>query len=277
MSSPELNSLPLILEPAELEPLLGHPDLVLVDLCRPDQYISAHLPGAVHVSPAETQRGVPPAPGLLPFPERLQQLVERLGLRSDSWVVVYDDEGGGWAGRMLWLLDSIGFQRYSYLNGGLIAWAQEERPLTQELPEAAQTSQPLFQTSLREEPTATLDYILGRLGAADLAIWDARSPGEYFGNQVTARRAGHIPGAVNLEWTQAMDPSRGYRLKSDDRLRTMLTQLGITPEKEVITHCQTHHRSGLTYLVAKHLGYPRVKAYAGSWSEWGNHPETPIE
>ena len=276
MSSPELNNLPLILEPAELEPLLGHASLVLVDLCRPDQYVSAHLPGAIHVSPAETQRGQPPAPGLLPTLERLQQLVERLGLSDDKWVVVYDDEGGGWAGRMLWLLDAIGFQRCSYLNGGLIAWAQEGHPFTREIPTPAQT-QALFQPSLCEQPTASLDYILERLGAADLAIWDARSPGEYYGNQVSARRAGHIPGAVNLEWTQLMDPSRSYRLKSDDRLRTMLTQLGITPDKEVITHCQTHHRSGLTYLAAKHLGYPRVKAYAGSWSEWGNHPETPIE
>lgn len=276
MSSPELHKLPLIIEPAELEPLLGHPNLVLVDLCRPDQYVSAHLPGAIHISPVETQRGMPPAPGLLPAPERIQQLIDRMGLTDDKWVVVYDDEGGGWAGRMLWLLDSIGFQRYSYLNGGLIAWAQEERPLTYEIPAQVRTPA-TFRPQLDEQHTASLDYLLGRLGAADLAIWDARSPGEYYGTQVNALRAGHIPGAVNLEWTQTMDPSRGYRLKSDDRLRTMLTQLGITPDKEIITHCQTHHRSGLTYLIAKHLGYPRVKAYAGSWSEWGNHPETPIE
>src|SRR5690606_20256032 len=87
MSSPELNDLPLILEPSELEPLLGHPRLVLVDLCRPDQYVSAHLPGAIHVSPAETQWGQPPAPGLLPSLTQLQHLVERLGLGDDSWAV----------------------------------------------------------------------------------------------------------------------------------------------------------------------------------------------
>src|SRR5690554_3701395 len=114
MSSPELNDLPLILEPSELEPLLGHPRLVLVDLCRPDQYVSAHLPGAIHVSPAETQWGQPPAPGLLPSLTQLQHLVERLGLGDDSWAVVYDDEGGGWAGRMLWLLDRSEERRVGY-------------------------------------------------------------------------------------------------------------------------------------------------------------------
>ena len=275
MSSTAPINLPLLLEPAELEPLLGHPQLILADLCRPDNYQVAHLPGAIHLSPAETQEGLAPAPGFLPDRARLQQLADKLGLAEDKWLVVYDDEGGGWAGRLIWLLDSIGFQRYSYLNGGLIAWHQEGRPLSDQMPASPQSSS--FPIQIHPEPTATLDYILSRLQAPDLAIWDARSPGEYEGTKVGARRAGHIPGAVNLEWTQAMDPARGYRLKSDESLKRVLTALGITPEKEVITHCQTHHRSGLTYLIAKHLGYPQVKAYAGSWAEWGNHPETPIE
>ena len=275
MPTTDLASLPLIIEPAELEPLLGHPNLVLADLCRPDNYQAVHLPGAVHIHPAETQWGLPPAPGLLPDQARLQQLVDRLGLSDDTWVVVYDDEGGGWAGRMIWLLDCIGFHRYSYLNGGLIAWHQEGRPLTAEPPPAKALA--TFKIKPDERPTATLDYIANRLGADDLAVWDARSPGEYNGTQAYARRAGHIPGAVNFEWTQAMDPTRSYRLKPDAQLKQVLTRLGITPDKEIITHCQTHHRSGLTYVIAKHLGYSRVKAYAGSWSEWGNHPETPIE
>jgi thiosulfate/3-mercaptopyruvate sulfurtransferase len=262
-----LPDLPLIVEPAELAPLLGHPQLILADLCRLDNYDIAHLPNAVYIHPGETQLGIPPAPGFLPPIERLQQLVDRLGLTADSWVVVYDDEGGGWAGRMIWLLDCIGFKRYSYLNGGLIAWHQEGRPLTTEPPTPKTPANWTLQPDAN--PTATLDYVRSRLASSDLAIWDARSAEEYTG--------GHIPGAVNLEWTQAMDPSRAYRLKPDAQLKLMLDRIGVTPDKEVITHCQTHHRSGLTYLIAKHLGFPRVKAYAGSWSEWGNHPETPIE
>ena len=105
--------------------------------------------------------------------------------------------------------------------------------------------------------------------------WDARGPLEYSGEKVLAAKGGHIPGAVNFEWTAGMDLNDHLRIRHD--IAEVLQKLGITPDKEVITHCQSHRRSGFTYLVAKALGYPRVKAYAGSWSEWGNHPDTPVE
>ncbi|TMO73445.1 thiosulfate sulfurtransferase, partial [Pseudoalteromonas sp. S3776] len=104
--------------------------------------------------------------------------------------------------------------------------------------------------------------------------WDARSAGEYRGEKVFSQRAGHIPGAVNLEWTLAMDHERNLRIRSD--IADILEQLGITRDKNVITHCQSHHRSGFTYLVGKSLGFS-IRAYDGSWSEWGNLPDTPIE
>lgn len=265
-------ALPLVIEPADLAARLSTPELILVDLTSAARYAEGHIPGAHFVDPKRTQLGQPPAPGLLPTQEQLEALFSELGHNPDATYVVYDDEGGGWAGRFIWLLDVIGHSGYHYLNGGLPAWLAEQRELSGATPTQHDTAVTL---DVQQAPTASLEYLQSRLGAADLCIWDARSAGEYSGAKALAAKAGHIPGAINFDWTLAMDPARNLRIRRD--IAQTLQDLGITPDKELITHCQTHHRSGLTYLIAKSLDYPRVKAYAGSWGEWGNHPETPVE
>lgn len=264
--------LPLIIEPADLHTELANPALRIVDLCNEQSYAQGHLPGAVSVTPQSIMANTPPAVGKLPDAAHLNALFERLGLTPDTHVVVYDDEGGGWAGRFIWLLDVIGHQNYSYLNGGLIAWKAEGLPLTTEVPHIAPVPHTLH---LHPKPfTMSLDDIVSRLGDESLVIWDARSPAEFRGEKVFAQRGGHIPGATNCEWTQLMDQQRQLRIRSD--AKAILANLGIVRGKDIITHCQTHHRSGFTYLVGKSLGFS-IRAYDGSWSEWGNHPSTPIE
>ena len=264
--------LPLVIEPADLQERLGAPELILVDLTSEARYQAGHLPGARFVDPKRTQLGQPPAAGLLPTQSALEALFGELGHNPNAVYVVYDDEGGGWAGRFIWLLDVIGHTHYHYLNGGLLAWQAEGFALSTDIPCALDSPVAL---TVHTEPTATREYLHSRLGDADVAIWDARGPTEYSGEKVLAAKGGHIPGAVNFEWTAAMDQDRHLRIRKD--MPQVLEALGITPDKEIITHCQTHHRSGLTYLIAKSLGYPRVKGYAGSWGEWGNHPDTPVE
>lgn len=272
MSASSFHGLPLVIEPADLAPRLDATNLILVDLTSATCYAEGHIAGARFVDPKATQLGQPPAPGLLPELSQLETLFSSLGHHPDATYVVYDNEGGGWAGRFIWILDVIGHKNYHYLNGGLTAWLAESRPLTTEVPSPHE--QPVALT-LHDAPTATCGYIISRLNAPDLAIWDARSPQEYRGEKVLAARGGHIPGAINFEWTAGMDPVRALRIRSD--IARQIFPLGLTPDKEIITHCQTHHRSGFTYLIAKALGFSRIKAYAGSWGEWGNLNDTPIE
>lgn len=262
---------PQILEPGEVEGLLDTPNVLIVDLCRDETWAQVHLPGAVHVSPGELISGAKPAVGKLPGNDRLNALFSRIGYQPGLHVVAYDDEGGGWAGRFLWTLAVIGHQQMSYLNGGLVAWMNESRPVTQEIrsPQPTEVS-----VTIDPAPIATREQILSQLGDTDTAIWDARSPEEHAGTRVVSARGGHIPGAINLDWLEVMDRERGLRIRED--IETLLSQRGLTPDKSIVTHCQTHHRSGLTWLIGAALGYD-IRAYDGSWSEWGNDPDTPVE
>lgn len=269
MQSAEL----LLTEPAELEQRLGSNNLLIVDLCKPEIYAQAHIPGAVHLDYSQIVAARPPAMGLLPDEAHLSAILGRLGVMPDMFVIAYDDEGGGRASRLLWTLDVVSHARRALLNGGLHAWAAENRPLSAkgERREAGP-----YPVTLNGDAAADKDYVLGHLNDPAVTIVDTRSPAEYSGMNKRAERAGHIPGAVNFDWVGAIDHSRNLRLRPEAELRSALATLGITPDKEIITYCQTHHRSAHTYIVLKSLGYPNVKGYAGSWSEWGNSPDTPI-
>jgi len=266
--------LPLIVEPAELETRLGAENLLIVDLSRPETYAQAHLPGAVHLEYAQIVAARPPAMGMLPGAAPLSDVLGAIGATPDSHIVAYDDEGGGRAARLLWTLDVIGHPRYSLLNGGLQAWINERHPVNAEPVQRPRSSYPV---TFSDGAVADKNYILERLRDPRVVIVDARSPAEYRGENRRAERAGHIPGAVNFDWVNEIDRARNLRLKPAEELKRMLSRLGVTPDKEVIAYCQTHHRSAHTYIMLKSLGYPRVRGYPGSWSEWGNSPDTPIE
>lgn len=266
--------LPLILEPAELEKNLGEEHLLVVDLCRPETYAQAHIPGAVHVVYSKIVAERPPAMGMLPDPALLSETFSSIGLTPDSHVVAYDDEGGGRASRLLWTLEAIGHHRHSLLNGGLHAWLNDRHRVNHEPVTKTRSD---YTVRFDNRVVADKAYILDHLHDADVIIVDSRTAAEYRGETKRASRAGHIPGAVNFDWMNAIDRTRSTRLKPAEELRQVFNGLKVTPDKEVITHCQTHHRSAHTYIVLKSLGYPRVRGYPGSWSEWGNSPDTPIE
>lgn len=267
-------ALPLIVEPEQLAESLGADNILVVDLCNPQTSASAQVPGAVHLDYASIVASRPPTAGLLPEAEQLSGALSSIGMTRDHHVIAYDDEGGGKAGRLLWTLDTLGHGGASMLSGGIHAWANEGHPLADK---PAAVSPAHYGAEICGEGVADKDYILERIGNPDVVFLDARTPEEYLGINVRAERGGHIPGAVNFNWVDAIDRQRNLRLKPAAELQVLLEAVGATPDREVIAYCQTHHRSSHTYVVLKSLGFPRIKGYPGSWSEWGNLADTPVE
>lgn len=267
--------LPVVVAPEDLLQHLEHPRLLLIDLSEPPSYAQRHLPGAVNLPYQNIIRAEPPAMGLMPTEARLSEVLAGIGLTEDSHVVAYDSEGNGRASRLLWTLDVLGHDAFSLLDGGLAGWIAAGGPVESGSVDPRPSR---YQARVRKpDVLADADYIRSHLDDPDVVILDTRSPGEYSGADQRAARAGHIPGAVNFEWTRSMDPQRDRRFLPEQQLRSMLAELGVTPDKEVITHCQTHHRSAHTYVLLKQLGFRHLRGYPGSWSEWGNREDTPVE
>lgn len=270
-----MSQAPLLLEVSELQSLMQQrDDLLVIDVSSPENYLKAHIPGALHLPPGALLCGYAPAPGKLPDKAHLQELFSGLGLDERMHVVAYDDEGGGWAGRLLWTLEVLGHQNYSYLNGGIHAWKGEGMETTSEVSQAAPSH---YQVTIQRGPIADIEDILARLGDPALGIWDARSAEEYRGERAASARSGHIPGAINLDWLELIDRNNATRLVNLQQMQQRLDELGLSADKDIITHCQSHHRSSLSWLAMKILGYPSARGYDGSWGEWGNREDTPIE
>lgn len=265
-----------LIEAEDLEPLLNDGGHLIIDLSKPETYARLHIPGAIPIDYASLVDGNKPAPGLLPSEDRLASLAAQLRLTENPKIVAYDDEGGGRAARLTWTLHYLGHQNVKVLNGGLHAWSNEGHPVT-EAPSSLAASSAVAVSAKDASVLADSAYILEHLDDPDVQILDARSPEEYRGEKVFAARGGHIPGAINLNWQETLDTDQNLRLKPRDVLMGMLEARGIRAECEVITYCQTHHRSAHAWWMLKTLGFERVRGYAGSWSEWGNTPTLPIE
>ncbi len=214
---------------------------------------------------------------------QLEHLLGRLGVRNDMKLVLYGDFNNWFAAFAFWVLKYYGVENVVLMNGGRKKWLLEELPLTKDVPSYAHA------TFHAKEPDDSirvyLDYVREAIRMKDKVLVDVRGPKEFSGEILAppeyptehAQRGGHIPGAKNIPWAQAVNDADGT-FKSLDDLRKLYESKGVTPDKEVIAYCRIGERSSHTWFALKYLlGYPDVKNYDGSWTEWGNLVRTPIE
>lgn len=265
---------PLLIAPEDLAQQDPGPETVLVDLSDASTYQSGHIPGAVHLDYESLLHAEPPILGLVPDVASLGQTLGAAGINASRYVIAYDDEGNGRATRLLWMLAALGHPAHAVVNGGLIAWRAAGLPVDSGWQAPVATS---YKPRLEHpELIASCSDVLAAIDDPDTLILDNRSAEEFRGEWVRAERGGHIPGAIHLDWLHAMNHEGDLRLKPREQLRADFEAAGVTPDKRIITHCQTHHRSSLTLFALRYLGYERISGYAGSWSEWGNRHDTPI-
>lgn len=269
-----MSRFPLLVTGKELAPRLYEERLLILDVGKPAIYEQAHLPGAIHVDYRLLQKGDLPAPGELPTAEALVDLFSSVGLTPESHVIAYDDEGGTRSARLLWVLDAMGHTHYSLLDGGIHAWLEDDLPYQVESNVASRSEFSVSDLTLK--PQLEMADLLAQYQDSNVVIWDARTQEEYTGARIVAARGGHIPGAVHYNWETCIDRNIDNRLRDPEIIRQELADRGITADKRVITHCQTHHRSSFSWFVGKLLGFSHIEAYPGAWSEWGNHPDTPV-
>ena len=246
----------------------------------PDLYDEGHIAGAVKLHWREDLQD-PVERDLVDKPT-FERLLSERGIANDTTLVLYGDKNNWFAAYAYWYLKIYGHGDVRIVDGGRQKWADEGREFTTETPQPRQAD---YEANERDESIRTYrDSVRAQIGEQSKALVDVRSPQEYAGELIAppgyeqegAQRAGHIPTAASIPWATAVRDDGTF--KSADELRELYEGKGVTPEKEVTAYCRIGERSAHTWFVLRELlGYETVKNYDGSWTEWGNLVDVPIE
>ncbi|MCS6767847.1 MAG: sulfurtransferase [Candidatus Nitrosocaldus sp.] len=286
----------MLITPVELRQMLerdrDRDKVLIVDARSWHEYRSGHVPGAVNMDLFAFHWADTSPEGIEGFNSSLEMLLRSTGVTYDKRIVFYDDITGTLAARGLWLMHYISHNDAMVLDGGLSWWVRQGYELEDE-PSRPSPVHGGYTYRFNGDVLATYRYILERLGDPNVRMVDARSSEEYHGLYVRASRGGHIPGAVNVNWE--MNVMRDGRMKPVEQLRRVYSSIlysGVGGqggdegrkgrddyeyEHEIICYCQGGYRAAHAYLALRLLGINHVRVYLGSWYEWGNRHELPVE
>jgi thiosulfate/3-mercaptopyruvate sulfurtransferase len=246
-------------------------------------YASGHVPGAVEVD--WTRDLNDPLRRDYLNDGRFAELMRRIGVTPDTTLVFYGDKNNWWACYAYWVFQLFGHDKARIMDGGRLKWEKEGRPTTHEVPSYPATDYPVphrDDTRIR----AFRDQVLRHVAEKSGPLIDVRSPPEYSGERMHmpeypnegALRGGHIPGAANVPWARAVNPDDGTFKTADELRKIYEGEAKLKAGDDVVVYCRIGERSSHTWFVLTNLlGYPRVRNYDGSWTEWGNLVGAPIE